>query len=381
MFILYTKILKYRGAGMDERQALIALNMIDGLGSVKINRLIGRFKKVTDIFDAGFNELSDIDGIGDTIAIHIKEFDFNRVVAEIKECKEKNVEIITIYDEKYPVLLKEIYDPPPVLYKYGKDIPQVKYYLGIVGTRIPGDYAEKVVRKLIKEMAGKTDLFCIISGMARGVDVIAHHESSQDGIFNVAVLGYGLNLVYPVESHYIGREIIKNGCLLSEFPLSMIGLRQNFPRRNRVISGLSKGVLIVEAGEKSGALITADCALEQGRDVFAVPGNIFSDKSRGTNNLIKQGAKPVTSLNDILEEYDAADKINVKAMEQKILDGIFSEEETRILNTLSKFEKKHIDNILVESNIDINKLSAILFGLELKGVVKQHSGKFFEKAI
>lgn len=366
---------------MDETNALIALNMIDGLGSVKINRLIGKFKKATDIFNADFNELSDIDGIGDTIATNIKNFDWIKAVDEIKECKKKNIEIITIYDEKYPSLLKEIYDPPPVLYKYGKDIPAVKYYLGIVGTRIPSNYAEKVIQKLVNEMTGKSKLFCVISGMARGVDVIAHYESSQKGIFNIAVLGFGLNIIYPFENHYIAKEIIKNGCLLSEFPLGMIGLRQNFPRRNRIISGLSNGVLIVEAGEKSGALITADCALEQGRDVFAVPGNIFSEKSVGTNNLIKQGAKPVMSLNDILEEYDARDKIDLKQGKQKVLNGIFSEEETKILNILSKFEKKHIDNIFVESNIDINKLSGILFGLELKGVIKQYSGKFFTKMI
>ncbi len=366
---------------MDEKKALIALNMIDGLGSVKINRLIGRFEKAINIFKANFNELSDIDGIGDTIASYIKNFDFDRVEKEIKECNGKNIEIITIYDEKYPALLKEIYDPPPVLYKYGKDIPDRKYYLGIVGTRIPSDYAERVIQKLVKEMKEKSELFCIVSGMARGVDVISHYESLKANIFNIAVLGFGFNIIYPFEKHYIAKEIIKNGCLLSEFPLAMIGLRQNFPRRNRIISGLSNGVLIVEAGEKSGALITADCALEQGRDVFAMPGNIFSDKSIGTNNLIKQGAKPVMSLNDILEEYDSRDKINVKEIEQKILNGIFSEEETQILNILSKFEKKHIDNILVESNIDINKLSGILFNLELKGIIKQHSGKFFTKAI
>jgi DNA processing protein len=366
---------------MDERQALIGLNMIDGLGSVKINRLIGKFKKADEIFKADFNILSDVDGIGDTIANYIKNFDFARVENEIKECKEKNIEIITIYDDKYPDLLKEIYDPPPVLYKYGKDIPGRKYYIGIVGTRTPSDYSEKVLQKLIKEMSGKSELFCVISGMARGVDVIAHYESSKAGIFNIAVLGFGFNIIYPFEKHYIAREIIKNGCILSEFSLNMIGLRQNFPRRNRIISGLSNGVLIVEAGEKSGALITADCALEQGRDVFAVPGNIFSDKSTGTNNLIKQGAKPVMSLNDILEEYDTKDKIDTKYIEQEILNGIFSESETKILNILSKFEKKHIDNILVESNIDINKLSKVLFSLELKGVIKQHAGKFFTKAI
>jgi len=366
---------------MEQRLYLVALNMIDGLGSVKINRLIGKFKNAEDIFKADFNELSDIDGIGDTIASYIKNFDFKKAEKEIKECQDKNIEIITIYDEKYPALLKEIYDPPPVLYKYGKDVPEVKYYLGIVGTRIPTDYSEDVVKKIIKEMASKSELFCVVSGMARGVDIIAHYEAGKNNIFNIAVLGFGLNSIYPLEEHYIAKEIIKNGCVLSEFPLDMIGLRQNFPRRNRVISGLSNGVLIVEAGEKSGALITADCALEQGRDVFAIPGNIFSDKSTGTNNLIKQGAKLTSCLNDILEEYDSKDKINIKEIEQKILNGIFSEEETKILNILSKFEKKHIDNILVESNIDINKLSGVLFGLELKGIIKQHSGKFFTKII
>ncbi len=362
---------------MTEREAVIALNMIDGLGSVKINRLIGHFKSASLVFNSSFDELLDIDGIGESIAVQIKNFKIEDLKKEIEDAEQKNIKIITIYDDEYPEILKNIYDPPPVLYVAGKRFLDTDLNLGIVGTRAADDYAEKVIEKIIKEAAGSGVDLAIISGMARGVDAIAHINAIKNNIFTIAVLGYGLGTIYPFEKNSLVNEIFLNGVLVSEFPLYAIPTKQNFPRRNRVISGLSNCVLIVEAGEKSGALITADYALEQGRDVFAIPGNIFSQKSKGTNNLIKQGAKLVDSFYDILEEYQ------IKYVREEIKEDkkeiILSDDEKKILDLL-EYEKKHIDNILIESNIDINRLSSILINLELKGLIKQLSGKSFIKA-
>lgn len=363
---------------MEEREALIALNMTSGIGSVKLNRLIGKFTCAADVFKAGYSDLMYTDGIGQEIAGAIKNFDFKMLEKELAEIKEKNIEIIIVTDEKYPALLKEIYDPPPVLYKYGHDIPEADLSLGIVGTRMSSDYGEEVVQKLIKEMKSSGMRINIISGMARGIDSIAHYEASQCGIFNAAILGFGLNVVWPPDRHYVAKEIIKYGCLLTEYPLNMIGLKQNFPRRNRVISGMSDGCVIIEAGQRSGALITADCALEQGREVFSVPGNIFSEKSVGTNNLIKQGAKATTGLKDILEEFTPHTQALLfpDPVEPGKIPENMTDDEKKIYAVLSA-EKKYIDNISIESNIDTVKLNGIMTMMEIKGLIRQVSGNSF----
>jgi DNA processing protein len=366
---------------MDERQALVALNMIDGIGSVKLNRLIGRFGGGAEAFNASYGELISVEGIGHEISEAIKRFDHSLLDKELAGVKEKNIEIITIYDDNYPVLLKQIFDPPPVLYKTGGDIPPADLSIGIVGTRVPTDYGEDSVKKIVKEMKASGLNFNIISGMARGVDSIAHHEAITNGIYNIAVLGFGLNRVYPFTGHYLAKDIIKNGCLLSEFPMNMIGLKQNFPRRNRIISGLSQGCVIVEAGKRSGALITADCALEQCREVFSIPGNIFSEKSMGTNNLIKQGAKLTTCLKDILEEFEVRQQqVLFTDAEPGIKELESLTDDEKIIYQVLGAEKKHIDNISIESNIDTVRLNGIMTMLELKGFAKQLSGKNFIRA-
>lgn len=361
---------------MEEREALIALNMIDGVGSVKSNRLIGRFKSAAAVFCAGHRDLVYTEGIGPEIAGAIKNFDFSLLEKELCEIKEKNIEILCVTDEKYPALLREIYDPPPILYKYGQDVPEADLTIGIVGTRLASDYGEEAVQMLVRGMKQSGMRFNVISGMARGIDSVAHYEASQSGIFNAAVLGFGMNVIWPFERHYVAKEIIKCGCLLSEFPLGAIGLKQNFPRRNRVISGMSDGCVIIEAPKRSGALITADCALEQGREVFAVPGSIFSDKSGGANNLIKQGAKAVTCINDIIEEFAPRRQAELFLDEPPKTPENMTDDEKKIFAVLGA-EKKHIDNISIESNIDTVKLNSVMTMMELKGFVKQLSGKNF----
>ena len=366
----------------DERTAVIALNMVPGVGSVKVNRLIGNFKSAGAVFSAPYEALCEVEGIDKTIAGYITNFSkYYSVEKELLQAEKKKIKIITILDDAYPPLLKKIYDPPPVLYCYGAfdKIPENSLSIGIVGTRQATDYGERALKKILKEMKESGIKFTIVSGMARGIDTIAHIESVRLGMFTVAVMGFGLNQVYPFENHYAAKEIIKAGLLVSEFPLEALGSKQTFPRRNRIISGLSDGVLVVEAGRKSGALITSDCALEQGRQVFAIPGNIFSEKSEGTNWLISQGAKAVSKAADITEEFEIFIKSDKKIETQGVLK-IFNlnPEEEKIYGLLTA-EKKHIDNLAFESNISVIKLSAVLTMLELKGAVKQVSGMCFVK--
>jgi DNA processing protein len=353
--------------------------MIDGIGSVRLNRLIGRFEAPAAVFSAPEAAIRGTEGIGPEIARAIRGFDFDLLSAELKDIRQKGVELIFVTDESYPALLKEIYDPPPVLYKYGSCMPDADLSLGIVGTRVPSDYGEMAVQKLIKEIKQGPARINIISGMARGIDSVAHYEASRAGIWNAAVLGFGLNRVWPFDVHYVAKEIVKSGCLLTEFPMNMLGLKQNFPRRNRVISGMSDGCVIIEAGKKSGALITADCALEQGREVFAVPGSIFSEKSAGTNSLLKMGAKAVTGLADILEEFSPRQQAALFPQEKEDApEPAMSDEERRVFGVLGA-EKKHIDNISIESNIDTARLGGIMTLMELKGLVRQLGGKNFIK--
>ena len=368
---------------MDTRMAIIALNMVPGIGSVKLNRLIGRFGSPEDVFQADAHQLSQVEGIGNEIIRYITYFeDFFSVDNEIKQCAEKNIKILTVLDDDYPRQIRNIYDPPPVLYCAGAydKWPANALNIGIVGTRMATDYGERALKKILNEMKQTKLCFAVVSGMARGIDTIAHMESVRENIFTAAVLGFGLNKIWPFEKHYIAQHIIKAGVLISEFPLDMMPLKQNFPRRNRVISGLSDGILVVEAGERSGALITANYALEQGREIFAIPGNIFADKSIGANNLIKQGAKSVMSIYDITEEFELLAKPRERNIQQEMLVLNLDESEQKVYDALD-FEKKHIDNISIESNIEIIKLSPLLTIMEMKGVIKQLSGKNFVRAV
>ena len=219
---------------------------------------------------------------------------------EIGLIKKYDVEVITIDEDQYPKNLKHIYNPPRVLYVKGKLIPEDYYSIGIVGSRKASFYGQQNAERLGSELAQKG--FTVISGMARGIDTYAHKGALKAKGRTIAVLGSGINVVYPPENKTLMDEISRNGAVISEFPIDTRPNRQNFPMRNRIISGLSMGVLVIEAARKSGALITASFALEQGREVFSLPGRVDMSTSRGTLGLIKEGAKLVESVDDILEE-------------------------------------------------------------------------------
>jgi len=287
-------------------------------------------------------------------------------------------QVITIHDSDYPERLRTIFDPPQILYVKGELPPQRELAISIVGSRRATSYGKVMSERLSRELASKG--FIIISGFARGIDSVAHRGAISAGGYTIAVMGNGLNVIYPPENSKLMEEIIENGAVISEFPMTTPPLSTNFPRRNRVISGMSLGTLVIEASERSGSLITAKFALEQGREVFAVPGEISSKMSKGTNYLIKQGAALVETVDDILDalSLDLPEMSKARKVPQAETppDIKLGDDEQVIWNLLSQ-KPIHIDEIARISGLPSSKVSSILVMLELKGIIQQLPGKQF----
>ncbi len=293
---------------------------------------------------------------------------------EILNTKDK-IKTLSFTDKGYPTNLRYIYSPPPTLYIQGEIIPEDNIAIAIVGSRRGTYYGLRNAEALSFELATKG--ITIISGLARGVDSAAHRGALKAKGRTIAVLGSGLNVIYPPENRKLADKITQNGAVVSEFPLDTPPHRQNFPRRNRIISGLSLGVVVVEAAQKSGALITANFALEQGREVFALPGNIDSFTSVGTHDLIKQGAKLIESTKDIIEELEPLRFCGTeKAQSKTEFKPDLPEEERQIYACLSS-ESLHIDEIIQKIDIPYGRLLTCLLKLEHKKLVKELPGKVF----
>jgi len=277
--------------------------MVENLGSVRTQALLKHFGSLEEIFQAKERGLKEVKGIGEKIAFEIiqsiRRIDLKK---ELDLIKRYNIKIVSFLDKGYPKNLKNIYDPPIALYVLGDLVPQDDAAIAIVGSRLASFYGIQQAERLGFELASRG--VTVVSGLARGIDSSAHRGALKAGGRTLAVLGSGLLNIYPKEHRGLAEEISENGAVISEFPMRTIPERGNFPKRNRIISGLSLGVVVVEAAQRSGALITSDIAMEEGREVFAVPGKVDSITSRGTNRLIKQGAKLVETANDILEELD-----------------------------------------------------------------------------
>ena len=285
---------------VEEKLYWIWLSLIPNLGIKRKQILLARYKSPKKIYNASKEELLKINGLGEKLVETILDLKIRKNVNNhLKYLKENDIDIIPITDNKYPKILKEIYDPPISLYiKGNKEILNEKS-IAIVGCRDATSYGKKVAKYFSYNLSKKG--INIVSGLARGIDSYSHIGCivANNGK-TIAVLGNGLDIVYPKENKYLMQEIIRRGgAIISEYPLGTKPEKRNFPARNRIISGISDGVIVVEAKEKSGTLITVDFALEQGRDVYVVPGNIDSINSVGTNDLIKQGAKIVTTYKDI----------------------------------------------------------------------------------
>jgi DNA processing protein len=355
----------------------LALNMVVGVGRTLFHRLVQSFGSPREVFSASRNDLQRIHGVGDKVVGEIQRFDVDSASErEIRLADNEGLRILTPESLEYSPLLKSIYDPPPILYIKGKPLNAINLPLAVVGTRTPSEYGKLVAERLCLKLASAG--FSIISGMARGIDTLAHKAALTAGADTIAVFGCGLGHTYPPENINLRKQIVEQGAILSEFPVLMRPDRNNFPARNRILSGLALGTVVVEAAEKSGALITADFALEQGREVFAVPGNITSPKSKGTNDLIKSGAKLVDSPESILEELLPALGESLKARieneEPKV--KLDNDVEKKIFSLLS-LESRHIDNLIENSNLSPAQVSATLLRLELRGVVRQLSGNMY----
>lgn len=301
----------------------------------------------------------------------------NDLDAELNLVKKNNVEVITVFDKSYPKLLKEIYSPPLVLYVKGAMLKKEEIAIAVVGSRYASVYGITTAERLGYELASRGVV--VVSGLAKGIDSAAHRGALKAHGKTVAVLGNGLKTVYPPENKKLAEEIVeKGGAVVSEFPMDTLPISRNFPRRNRIISGLSLGVIVVEAARNSGALITADFALEQNREVFAVPGKIDSATSFGANELIKQGAKLVQTADDVIEELGLELKDSKIKDDKNILRPNLSAEEKVIYNNLSK-QPRYVDEIVEDAKFSVNKTMEVLLKLQLKKLVRELPGKNFVK--
>ena len=361
----------------DEVTSWIALSLINGLGSGLIRRLIHKFEKPANIFSSTFNSLTSVKGITENLAVKILNQEFSLDPDIIMEkVMESKARVITWNDAEYPALLREIHHPPAILFAKGIPVPNIPS-IAIVGSRNASDYGMKTAYRLAEDLAFNN--ICIISGLAKGIDAAAHSGALSAKGITIGVLGTGMDVIYPASNKKLFERMEYEGLLLTEFLPGSKPEAKNFPIRNRIISGLSMGIVVVEASKKSGSLITVEHALEQGRDVFAVPGNISSGTSSGTHKLIKQGAKLVEQVEDILEEYNIKQierDDNKKSQPNNKVNNNISSDEMGIL-TLLQASPMHIDEIVRKSGKNTGIVASLLLNLELIGAIKQLPGKIF----
>jgi len=356
----------------------LMLLSVPGIGPARFRTLVERFGSPRRVLEASLNELMSVPHLDKKIAIAVRNYrDDVWLRRQLTSITGNQIRVVCYQDDNYPARLRQIHDPPPLLFVKGSLEALSSESVAIVGTRRPSSYGRLTAERLAGDLArlGIT----VVSGMARGIDSVAHRATLEKGAMTIAVLGCGVDVVYPPENVRLRDAISKNGAVVSEFPMGTSPEAQNFPRRNRIISGLSLGVVVIEAGERSGALLTAEYALEQNREVFAVPGNVDAAKSRGTNALIKQGAKLVQTVEDILEELgppfqELAEQPTASMQLQKNL----TPEQKAVLGSLSS-EPRHIDRITEETGFTSHQVSSVLLSLELNGLVRALPGKMYVK--
>ncbi len=358
---------------MSDPKFWIALSDVPDIGPVTARKLLAIYKKPEAVFKAPYKELANIHGIGPAKAKNIKGYsEWGKIDAQLKKLDAGGIKIVTFSNKDYPETLKNIEDAPIVLYIKGTIQKEDRYAVAVVGSRKYSSYGKLAAEKLSSELSSMG--FTIVSGMARGIDTLAHVAAINSGGRSIAVLGSGIDVPYPPENRGLMEKLAASGCVISEFPPGTMPERENFPKRNRIISGLSLGVLVVEATVDSGSLITASCALEQGKEVFVVPGNINSANSKGTNELIKKGAKLVQSAEDVIEELAPVLKGYIRTREKANIE--LSVEEKRLCDIMTA-EPKHVDMLSRESKMPAQKVLGILLSLELNGIAKQAEGKKF----
>lgn len=352
-------------------ESLLKLFSIPSIGPVRMRKLISTIGDPDSVLNAPISRLIHIDGIDLKTAQKIKTGpDLEFVKSQLDNLYKQNASLLSYWDEDYPKQLKRIFDPPAFLFVKGREELLNNPALGIIGTRVPTNYGQQITRQFTSELCHEG--FTIVSGFARGIDTIAHRTAIQQGGPTIAVFGTGLDYIYPAENSKIVESFLNNGLFISEYPFGTKPDAGNFPKRNRLISGLSLGILVTEAGAKSGALLTAMYAADQNREVFAVPGPVTSGKSTGCNNLIKQGAKLVQSVQDILVELEGQIGTHGRSKPEPKLSG----NEKIIYDTLQN-DTLHIDQIAINSGLSTSETLTGLLTMELKNLVRQMAGKMF----
>ena len=369
----------------------IALNMTPGVGPRAATKLLERFGSADSVFHARRTELESLRLKPETIDSIIKDEFREKAAVELDRVKQLGGDVLILDDGSYPALLREIDDPPPVLYVKGDwqacfDLPAV----GVIGSRMCSTYGENASEMLARDLASRG--ICVVSGLARGIDAAAHRGAMRGLGKTAAVLGTGIDAVYPKENTGLVREILAlGGCLVTQFPLGTPPLKDNFPYRNRIISGLSLGVLIVEASERSGSLITARLAMEQNREVMAVPGNITSSNSFGTNYLIKSGAKLVQQWQDVVAELPSDissailppkiedEKAETAIRQPELIPADMTENERKIWTLLTPDDSTHIDILLETSGLSFGDLNAALVALDIRDLIRVLPGKHYAR--
>lgn len=357
----------------DPRFYWFALKTVPNIGDVRYATLVRRFGSPQAALEASPAELKKIPDIGDKTIHSLKsEADFTEAEKQYATLIKTNTRMITLLDDDYPQPLKRIYDPPPFLLVKGDIVPEDATAVAIVGCRACSSYGTQITEQLARSLS--VSGLTIVSGLARGIDSTAHRATLKAGGRTIAVLGCGLDVIYPPENEGLYNEIAQSGAVVSEFFFGVNPDKFNFPSRNRIISGLSKGVIVVEAGRASGALLTAQHAIDQNREVFAVPGNINSTASYGTNELLKQGAIPVTSPADVLLAlgYDPNRKESIQAKEIKGL----AEDEQKVYDNLTH-QPQQIDKLSQSISKPVSEVLALLLNLEMAGLIRQLPGKLF----
>ena len=356
----------------------LALGRIRGVGGVSFKKITARFADPAAVFRASAAELAEIEGLHRELIQSIANFnDWAEIDKEIQRARAAGIQMIPFSDAAYPGSLRAIADPPPLLYVKGELRDNDSKAIAIVGSRSASDYGRRIARDLARGLASFG--FTVVSGMARGIDGMAHESALQAGGRTLAVLGSGIDRAYPPEHEMLYRRISENGAVISELPMGARPIAFNFPARNRLISGLSLGVVVVEATEKSGSLITASLAAEQGREVFAVPGEAGASRSRGSHRLIRQGAKLVETVEDIIEEIapqlsrrngDAA-PASARSLPEH------SGPAARQIFALLKETSLQVDQVIEQSGLPAPQVLQVLLDLELQGFVCQTPGKIY----
>jgi len=364
---------------MNATEACIALNMLPTVGPVRLRKLVEVFREPQHVLTAKRSDLRKVEGIGNEVADQISNWESTiDLPAELQRIRDFGATVITQQSTSYPRALREIHAPPIVLYVWGELLDRDHHAIGVIGARRTTHYGTESAKKLAYQLAyaGLT----VISGLARGIDTAAHQGALAAKGRTIAVIGSGLSKLYPPENRTLAEKIRNgSGAVVSEFSMEIEPDRQTFPMRNRIISGWSHGILVVEAGANSGALITASQALEQGRSVYAVPGHINAPSAMGSNRLIQQGAKLVMDANDILDDLQILlpeTKPSPQAAARPLPP--LSDEERRVYDAIEATETP-IDAISAKCNLPSGTVSSTLLGLELKRLVKQLPGKYFVK--